>query len=112
MEHIAAIMLLVGCNSGSLACEELPAPQVAFETMQDCLGALPAALGDAGVSKRIVHGRCAAVDPAWVEEDVEITWHLTRQNRLEVSVQTVSPPAEGLVIAENVHPVHPLAATH
>ena len=54
MEHIAAIMLLVGCSHGGLTCEELPTPQVAFETMEDCVGALPAALGGAGAGKRIV----------------------------------------------------------
>lgn len=112
MEHIAAIMLLVGCNSGSLACEELPAPQVAFESMEDCVGALPSALGDAGLAKRVVHGRCAAVDPAWVEEDVEITWRMSRQSGLEVHVQQVAPPAEGVVVAENAHPVNARAATH
>ena len=100
MEHIAAIMLLVGCSHGSLACDELPAPQVAFETMEDCVGALPSALGGVGAGKRIVHGRCAVVDPAWIEEDVEISWRMSRENGLEVEVRQVSPPAEGVVVAE------------
>ncbi|WP_411037048.1 hypothetical protein [Shinella sp. BYT-45] len=106
MEHIAAIMLLVGCDPGSLACKELQAPQVAFETMEECVGALPSALGGAGVSKRVVHGRCAAIDPAWVEEDVEISWRMSREGGLEVDVRQVAPPEEGVVVAENAHPVH------
>jgi hypothetical protein len=105
MEHIAAIMLLVGCTPGSLSCEELQAPQVAFETMEDCVGALPSALGDAGVGKRVVHGRCAPFDPAWEEENVEIGWRMTSRNRLEVHVRKVDPPADGIVVAENARPV-------
>ncbi|MCQ4634052.1 hypothetical protein GB927_028735 [Shinella sp. CPCC 100929] len=100
MEHIAAIMLLVGCSHGSLACEELQAPQVAFESMEECQSALPSALGGAGASRRIVHARCAAIDPAWIEEDVEISWSMTRQG-LEVDVRQASPPAEGVIVAEN-----------
>lgn len=106
MEHIAAIMLLIGCNNGGLACQELQAPQVAFESMEACVGALPAALGAAGASARLVHGRCAPVDPAWVEEDVEITWRLSRRNGLEVHVRQVSSPAEGVIVAENAHPAN------
>ena len=112
MEHIAAIMLLVGCSHGGLTCEELPAPQVAFETMEECVGALPAALGGAGAGKHIVHGRCAVVDPAWVEEDVEIDWRLTRKNGLEVHVRQVQPPAGDAIVADNAHPAETAARMH
>ncbi|MXN44437.1 hypothetical protein GR138_04490 [Shinella kummerowiae] len=104
MEHIAAIMLLVGCSHGSLACEELPAPQVAFESMEECQDALPVALGGAGASKRIVHGRCAAVDPAWMEDDVEISWRMSRENGLQIDIRQVSPSTDGMVVAENAYP--------
>ncbi len=113
MEHIAAIMFLVGCSHGSLACEELQAPQVAFETMDECVDALSSSLGGAaGTGKRIVHGRCAAVDPAWIEEDVEISWRMTREKGLEVDVRQVAPPVEGVIVAENAHPVDPGAGLH
>lgn len=112
MEHIAAIMLLVGCSHGSLACEELQAPQVAFESMEECVGALPSALGGAGTSKRVVHGRCAAVDPAWIEEDVEISWHMSRKSGLQIDVRQVTPPAEGVVVAENALPAQGHPALH
>jgi hypothetical protein len=112
MEHIAAIMLLVGCSHGSLACEEMQAPQVAFESMEDCVGALPAALGGAGAGRRLVHGRCAEIDPAWVEEDVEITWRMSPVSGLEVHVRQVSPLAEGVVVAENAYPAQTDARLH
>jgi hypothetical protein len=91
MEHIAAIMLLVGCSHGSLTCEELSAPQVAFESMEECVTALPSTLGGAGAAKRTVHARCAVIDPAWVEEDVEISWHMSREDGLRVEVRQVLP---------------------
>jgi hypothetical protein len=112
MEHIAAIMLLVGCSHGSLTCEELSAPQVAFESMEECVTALPAALGGAGDGKRIVHARCAVIDPAWIEEDVEISWHMSRENGLQVDVRQVSPPAEGVVVAENALPTEARQTLH
>ncbi|MGQ3212057.1 MAG: hypothetical protein ACT6U0_26895 [Shinella sp.] len=112
MEHIAAIMLLVGCSHGSLSCEELPAPQVAFETMEECQSALPTALGGAGVGKRIVHARCAAIDPAWIEEDVEISWSMSRESGLEVEVRQVSPPTDGMIVAENTYRAEAPARLH
>lgn len=111
MEHIAAIMLLVGCSHGSLACEELQAPQVAYESMEECVGALPSALGSAGAGKQIVHARCASIDPAWMEDDVEISWRMTKERGLEVDVRQVTP-AEGLVVAENSRPTDALTRLH
>ena len=112
MEHIAAFMLLIGCNAGSLSCEELPAPQVAFESMEECVGALPVALGGTGAKGRIVHARCAAIDPAWVEEDIEISWRMSREKGLEVDIRETTPPADGLLVAENVHPALGVARAH
>ncbi|MCJ8053926.1 hypothetical protein GB928_027610 [Shinella curvata] len=112
MEHIAAFMLLIGCNAGSLSCEELPAPQVAFESMEECVGALPVALGGAGAKGRIVHARCAAIDPAWVEEDVEISWRMSREKGLEIEIRETAPPADGMLVAENAHPAEVAARLH
>lgn len=113
MEHIAAIMLLVGCSHGSLACEELPAPQVAFETLEECVDALPASLGGAaGADRRVVHGRCASVDPAWIEEDVEIGWRMTREKGLEIDIRQVPPPVKRVIVAQNTHRVDLAAALH
>ena len=100
MEHIAAFMLLIGCNAGGLSCEELPAPQVVFESMEECVGALPVTLGTAGAKGRVVHARCAPVDPAWMEEDIEITWRMSRDKGLEIDIREISPPADGLLVAE------------
>ena len=112
MEHIAAFMLLIGCNAGTVSCEELPAPQVAFESMEECVGALPVALGGAGATGRIVHARCAAIDPAWVEEDIEITWRMSSEKGLEIDIREAAPPADGMLVAENAHPAGSTARLH
>nr|WP_314092830.1 hypothetical protein [uncultured Shinella sp.] len=112
MEHIAAFMLLIGCNAGTVSCQELPAPQVAFESMEECVGALPVALGGAGATGRIVHARCAAIDPAWVEEDIEITWRMSREKGLEIDIREAAPQADGMLVAENAHPAGSAARLH
>lgn len=112
MEHIAAFMLLIGCSDGSLSCKELSAPQVVFESMEECMGTLPAALGGAGAKGRIVHARCAAVDPAWAEEDVEISWRVSREKGLEIDIREGAPPANDMLVAENAHPAEVAARLH
>ena len=36
MEHIAAFMLLVGCNADASVCKEIPVPVAAYEDQADC----------------------------------------------------------------------------
>ena len=100
MEHIAAIMLLVGCSHRDLACEEVPASQSAFGTMEECIDALPVSLrGVAGAGNRVLHGRCASVDPAWAEEDIRIGWRMIPGEGLEIDIRQSDPPAAGIVVA-------------
>lgn len=91
MEHIAAIMLLVGCSHADMTCNELPAPQVAFETMEECNGTLANAIGQVASVGTVVRAKCAAVDPAWFEEDIEISWDVTEDGRLDVAINNVGP---------------------
>lgn len=102
MEHITAFMFLVGCGQGDI-CKEVAAPQVAFETMEDCRAALPHALGGAGSGGLVVHGRCAAFDPAWEEGDVEINWKMTTSRRLEIDIRYLDPN-ENVILAGNDYP--------
>ena len=41
MEHIAALILIIGCSDDLTQCRELPAPTPIYETKQDCDAALP-----------------------------------------------------------------------
>lgn len=87
MEHIAAIMVLVGCMQATDACREVPAPTVAYETVDECRELLsPAIDATAKVFKR-AYGACAEVDPALFDEDATIEWRVTPAGRLQVKLQ-------------------------
>ena len=96
MEHIAAMLILVGCGASDTSCRELPAPAAAYETMEDCQSMLAPAIGAAAKPGTTVHAKCAYVDPAWFEEDVEITWDVEK-GRLDVTVRSLAE--EGVEVA-------------
>ncbi|WP_426229007.1 hypothetical protein [Pararhizobium sp. DWP3-4] len=97
MEHIAAIMMLVGCTQGNVECKELPAPAVGFETAEDCQALLQPSLDEFRGKYKIVYGKCAAIDPALYIEDATITWAITPANELDVQVTFDQPAAPVLV---------------
>ena len=66
MEHIAAMLILVGCGASDTSCRELPAPAAAYETMEDCQSMLAPAIGAAAKPGTTVHVRNLA------EEGVEV----------------------------------------
>ena len=41
MEHIAALLLIIGCSDDLSQCRELPAPVPLYEAAEDCNRALP-----------------------------------------------------------------------
>lgn len=98
MEHIAAIMMLVGCTQGNVECKELPAPAVGFETAEECHALLQPSINDARGKYKIVYGKCAAIDPALYIEDATITWDITPAHELDVQV-TFDEPAKPVVVA-------------
>lgn len=99
MEHIAAIMMLVGCTQGNIDCRELPAPVIGFETAEECHELLQPALNEAKGNNKIVHGKCTAVDPALFIEDATIVWKITPSGQLDVQV-TFDAPATPVMVAE------------
>lgn len=98
MEHIAAIMMLVGCTQGNVECKELPAPAVGFETAEECQALLQPSVNDIRSKYKIVYGKCAAIDPALYLEDATITWDVTPAKGLEVQV-TFDEPAAPMLVA-------------
>ena len=44
MEHIAAILLLVGCTDDMLVCRELPAPAPVYESIEECENQIEASM--------------------------------------------------------------------
>ncbi len=87
MEHIAAIMVLVGCMQTTEACREVPAPAVAFETVDECRELLSPAIEATGTTFKHAYGACAEVDPALFVEDATIEWRVKAPGRLQVEVK-------------------------
>ena len=77
MEHIAAILLIIGCSNDLSQCRELPAPVTVFETAEACADARPFTLDDMAGRQPRIFGRCLPVDPALEEEDGDIVWNVT-----------------------------------
>ncbi len=99
MEHIAAIMMLVGCSQGNIECKELPAPAVGFETAEECQELLRPSINEVRKGYKIVYGKCAEIDPALYIEDATITWDITPSNELDVQI-TFDEPASPVMVAE------------
>lgn len=86
MEHIAALLLIVGCSGDLGTCKELPAPVPIFETMEECTAELPLSLSQANGKDERVFAQCVFVDPAMEEEDAVLTWDVTRDGWLVASI--------------------------
>lgn len=76
MEHIAAILLMIGCSGDLAQCEEIPAPVFAYETAEECRSDLPSVRSAAGESHPKMFAECVSVDPLLVEADAELVWDI------------------------------------
>lgn len=87
MEHIAALLLIIGCSDNLSECKELPAPVPVYETVEEC----DANLGDAmkGYVNRHpqIFAQCVSVDPALEEEDVELVWDVRNDGTLHAALE-------------------------
>jgi hypothetical protein len=87
MEHIAALLLIVGCSADLAECRELPAPVPIFETAEECDAAMPRAFaGYEGTHAHVV-ARCVPVDPAMEEADAELVWEVGEDGSLVARVE-------------------------
>ena len=91
MEHIAAFMILIACSDDLQACNEIPAPAIAYETVQECEAELTTAMRTISASQDNSYGKCVEIDPALFYEDVEIVWDVTRIEGLEVTLEVINP---------------------
>ena len=88
MEHIAALLLIVGCSGDLGECRELPAPIPVYETVEECQGDLPVAAALVEGQAEKIMTRCVYVDPALEEEDAELVWNVNPDGTLHASIET------------------------
>ena len=61
MEHVAAFMLLVGCNGDASVCKEIPVSVPAYEDVAECDQDLQLQIRLAGSPDAKVYGTCKEV---------------------------------------------------
>ena len=96
MEHIAAVLLIVGCSNSLEQCRELPAPVTVFETLGECTAERPFAVGDLSQAEPRIFSRCLPVDPALEDDYNEIVWNVRADGTFEASVEI-----SNMVVASN-----------
>ena len=91
METLAAFMLLLSCSTDLADCREVPAPTVAYESIEECNAALAPAIGGAGTQSTVAIGKCLEFDESLHEADAEIVWDITPEVELVAGLVAVTP---------------------
>jgi hypothetical protein len=87
MEHIAALLLIIGCSDDMTQCRELPAPVALYETAEECEAILPDALTGFTSNYPQLMAKCVTVDPAMEEADAELVWNIQPNGALYAAVE-------------------------
>nr|WP_245437821.1 MULTISPECIES: hypothetical protein [unclassified Mesorhizobium] len=74
MEHIAALLLVIGCSNSMTDCRELQVPVSIFETADECTAERPFAMGDVQGQAQHIVASCLAVDPALEDDYDQVVW--------------------------------------
>ena len=85
MEHVAALMLLVGCNTNASICTELPASMVAYEDVADCEADMPLQMRLNSSSAEKLFGACKAVTEDVFEQSATVDWTISQGGKLLVT---------------------------
>ncbi|BDA85882.1 hypothetical protein Sa4125_34240 [Aureimonas sp. SA4125] len=85
MEHIAAFMLLVGCNADASVCKEIPVPVAAYEDQAECGRDLALQMRLSGTDDIKVYGVCKDVNEDVFEQSANIDWSISKAGRLIVT---------------------------
>src|SRR6476469_5205039 len=100
MEHIAALLLVIGCSNSMTDCRELQVPVSIFETADECTAERPFAMGDVQGQAQHIVAKCLAVDPALEDDYDQVVWNVRPDGSLDASLAISS-----LVMASNeMHP--------
>ncbi|RWC59387.1 hypothetical protein [Mesorhizobium sp.] len=96
MEHIAALLLVIGCSNTMADCRELQVPVSVFASADQCVAERPFALEDVQGQADHVVAQCLAVDPALEDDYDQIVWNVRADGTLDASLSISS-----LVMASN-----------
>jgi hypothetical protein len=99
MEHIAAVLLIIGCSGDLKTCSELPVDVSIYETYEECETDLNPTLSSFAGTREKIFGQCVYVDPAMEEEDAELVWDIGTDGKLHASVE-----ATGSEVAKRIDP--------
>ncbi|WP_252913342.1 hypothetical protein [Aliihoeflea aestuarii] len=91
MEHIAAILLMIGCSGDLVKCEEIAVPTFAYETMEECDSDLHSVRSAADGTYPRMFAECLSVDPLLVEADAELVWDI-EDGKLVASLEPLAEP--------------------
>jgi hypothetical protein len=97
MEHIAAMLLVIGCSNAMSDCRELQVPVSVFETAQQCVAERPFAMGDVAGQAQHILAKCLPVDPALEDDYDQVVWKVTPDGGLEASLEV-----SNIVVASNM----------
>lgn len=87
MEHVAALLLIVGCSGDLDRCVELPAPTPIYETYEECQSDLGQSVAALRPESEKVFGTCVYVDPALEEADAQLYWDVKPDGTLEATIE-------------------------
>ena len=85
MEHIAAFILLVGCNADASVCKEIPVPVAAYEDQADCGRDLSLQMRLSSTADSKVYGACKAVSEDVFEQSASVDWSISKGGELLVT---------------------------
>ncbi|RIY02135.1 hypothetical protein D3218_07520 [Aureimonas flava] len=86
MEHVAALLLLVGCTPDSSVCTEIPVPQPIYRGLEECEAAKPLAMRLSGTYDRRVMASCTGLTQAELDGSASVEWAVNRAGDLAVKL--------------------------
>lgn len=87
MEHIAALLLLIGCSDDLSQCAELPVQTTVYETVEECEVDLQPSISLFTTKHPQVFGQCVEIDPAVEEEDAKLVWDIKPDGTLYAMIE-------------------------
>lgn len=90
MEHVAALLLIVGCTPDSSVCTEIPVPQPIYRSITECETTKPLAMRLSGTYDRRVMASCTGLTQAEIDGSASVEWAVNRAGNL--SVILADPP--------------------